>query len=223
MTTPTFSIRGIFKEAWQPTKQHLWLFTAVFFAFLILYFLVEVLSGGINRYIVDPNEAPMQTLLRIIQQMYSVQSILSWFILNILVSFVSLGLAGMALQVVAGREPGLPDLLIAPKKIMHCFLALIIFNVIGVIGLVLCIVPGLLLMARLQFFYFFIVEEDCNAFEALSKSWKCSKGRTWKLVLFSLAVLVLVSLSVLLFVVGVVVVVPWTIIAYALVYRKITS
>lgn len=221
MNTTTISIKDTFRESWRLTKKHIWILTAVFTASLILYLLIEILTGNINRFSYDPNANGGLTPMEALQQAYSLKALAAWLLSSLTFTFFSLGLSRMSLQVADGAEPGLGDFVTSPKKILHCFLAQLIYNIVVLIGFFLCILPGLLLMTRLQFYVYFIVEEDCNAIEALSKTWEYTKGNTWKIFGFTLLCIAVLFASLLLLVVGFFFAIPAVYVACALIYRKL--
>lgn len=221
MNTTSFSLRDIFKESWKITIKHIWLFTAVFIAFLILYTLIQWLSGQFDQIIINPNENLVEIMQKLASKLFDWKAIVGCVFIYIVSSFYFLGMMKMSLNAKDGTEPTLADFVVTPKKIAHFTLYNIIYSVVVAIGLSLCILPGLLLMARLQFAGYFILEQDCNALDALSNSWEYTKGKTWKLCLFTFVFIVLIVVSVLLLLIGFFIAVPMTIVACSLVYRKL--
>lgn len=51
--------------------------------------------------------------------------------------------------------------------------------------------PGIYVITRLQFYKFFVIDKDMGPIPALKSSWKITKGHSWKLVQFLLAVVVI--------------------------------
>lgn len=220
MNTVSLSIKSILTESWKITIKHIWLFAASFLAFLLLYLLINALSGGFNQPI-DPNLPPLEQLKITLGRMVELKAVIGWLATNLLLSFFTLGACRMAIRAVDGEESILAHFASSPRKILHFFLSNLIFNIVFLIGAALCIIPGFILAARLQLFGYFIVEEDCNAMEALSRSWECTKGKTWKLTWFLFLICILIFLSCIAFFVGSLIVVPMCIVAYAVIYRKL--
>ena len=64
-----------------------------------------------------------------------------------------------------------------PKFLAAAFLVkLIIFA-----GFALFIIPGIYLMLRLAFFYYYIVDKNSGIIESIKKSWRATCGLTWEI------------------------------------------
>lgn len=74
---------------------------------------------------------------------------------------------------------------------------------------------------RLQFWMYVLVESGTWGRDALGKSWKMTKGMVLKLILFALALFVVNLAGMLLLLVGLLVTVPVSMLAMAVVYRKL--
>jgi hypothetical protein len=75
---------------------------------------------------------------------------------------------------------------------------------------------------RYQFYNYLIVDKDLDIVESLQESARMTKGRTWKLIGFSLALVGLNILGALALVVGLLATVPMSVMAYVYVYRKLS-
>jgi len=72
---------------------------------------------------------------------------------------------------------------LAPKAIMA-----IILYVLGVLaGLVLFIIPGIFIAIRFSLFYFFIVDQNVGAVESLKMSYEATKKRVWQWIALCVA------------------------------------
>ena len=98
------------------------------------------------------------------------------------------------------------------------FVGYLVFAVALWVGFLLLVVPGLLLLVSLYFWYVLVAVEDQNFVEAFRNSWSLAVGNRWQLL--GLGLIVVVAGAVLygvLFVVGSVLS-PWTtLVAYAVV------
>ena len=221
MSTNSFSIGDIINESWAIIKRHIWLFAATMLGFLLVYYLVTLLvgfvfGGAVAVSSTDPSE--------ILASMFSVAYLMTMLAGVALSAIFYLGFYKMALDAADGLTPQLSSFSqISGKKILNLFIANIICFIVTYIGLILCIIPGLFIATRLQFYIYFIVEKDCNALDALSKSWEYTSGETLNLMLFVLALVLINFIGVLCCGIGVLVTAPMSTIAMALVYRRLTG
>lgn len=147
---------------------------------------------------------------------------------NAIVSlFLMIAVVSMTLRIADGHVPSFGDLL-KPfktyKVAWHAFLAtlLVMLAVIG--GLVLLILPGIYLATRLKFYIYSIVEdENLTATGSLKRSMEMTKGIFWKLFGLNILLALFNLGGALLLGVGLLVTIPISAIAYAHLYRKISS
>lgn len=100
--------------------------------------------------------------------------------------------------------------------------ASLVYALIVVAGLVLLIVPGVILMIRLGFYKYLIVDKkDISIGQAMRESMIITKGVTWKLFLFTILLGLVNILGFLCFVAGLLVTIPLSAIAFAYVYDKL--
>lgn len=90
------------------------------------------------------------------------------------------------------------------------------------VGLVLLIVPGVILMIRLGFYKYLIIDKkDISITQALRESMILTKGITWKLFLFTVVLGLVNLVGFICFVAGLLVTIPLSAIAFAYVYNKL--
>lgn len=90
-------------------------------------------------------------------------------------------------------------------------------------GLVLAVVPGLFVLARFGLSAFFVAVQGSGPGEALALSRKATQGRTARLMLLSLALLLFNVLGAAALGVGLLITVPMTALAGAYVFRSLTG
>jgi uncharacterized membrane protein len=98
----------------------------------------------------------------------------------------------------------------------HQGLATIFFISLGVIIL-------LYLNIRWGFFMYFIVDKEAGPISALSESWKLTKGLTWKLLLFGLAIIGVNTIGILCLLIGLFITVPLSALAITHIYRQLVN
>jgi uncharacterized membrane protein len=158
----------------------------------------------------------------------------SFFIISFLTSFInaiisivlSLGFARALLDVVDGGKAELNTLFKHQdsKLLMHYILGLLLSGIAMVVGILLFIVPGLYLIARLQFFTLVLLEQDePNFIDALKESWEMTENHVWDLVGIALVAIVIVLAGALALVIGLLAAIPVVGLMSAVVYRMLQS
>jgi uncharacterized membrane protein len=193
-----FSIGEAFQEGWRLTKNNI--------AFLLVYqlivFILMAITGGTH----DKWE-------------WSLWHLMGWLIVVV----TKMGLYHSALLIAAGQKPGFDELYKNWRMLYSWVVASFFFGVVFVIGLILFIVPGLYLWARYGFYPFFILDKESGPLEALNQSAEATEGMRWPVLLLFLACLGLNLVGILLVGIGLLITVPVTLLALAIVYRKINA
>ncbi len=193
MTHKQFTYKELLTFGWNTFKQHAWFLVALTF----LYFLISFIVADIS------------------------------VIRDIVSMLMSIALTAVALVLVDGHSSRYSDLL-APfktyKVTLHYFLASILYMLIVLVGLILLILPGVYLLVRLQFFAYLLVEhENMGVIESLKKSMEMTKGKFWSLFGFGLVFILINIAGFIALGVGLFITIPVTCIAYARLYRKLST
>jgi uncharacterized membrane protein len=219
MAIKNLSVGDIVNQSWDIVKKNVWIFAGVFLVLVLVELFFNMLFGigGVGAAAaVNPGNTA-----EILAAMFGA-SFLLYFLVSIIVQAIFyLGYLKMALIAADGGEPTLSAFAISARKVINVIIAYFLFEILMVIGLILCIVPGIIVASRLYFFFFFIIDEDCGPIEALSKSWEATKGETWNIVLLLLAFLLVNIVGAICCGVGLLVTVPMSYIGFAIVYRKL--
>jgi uncharacterized membrane protein len=146
-------------------------------------------------------------------------SILGWIVSMIL----SMGLIRAALAVVRGETPEV-GLLFETEGLGNYIVAAIIFGICFGIGLILCIIPGIIIGIMWMFYGFLIVENpNLGATDALKRSQEMTKGRLGELFVFGLALFGINLVGAILCGVGLLFTYGITAIAVAYAYRTLNG
>lgn len=97
----------------------------------------------------------------------------------------------------------------------------ILLSIATVIGLILCILPGLIIAFFGAYYVYFVIGENQGAVESLKSSFNFVKDNLGQLILFFLASLVITFIGALLCGVGLIVALPVVWIAQAYTFRKL--
>jgi uncharacterized membrane protein len=84
------------------------------------------------------------------------------------------------------------------------------------------IIPGIILLIRLSFFDYLIVDKNSRIVESLKKSWEITKGNTWNLFLLYILLGLINLLGFFALIIGLFWSIPTTMIAETFVYRKLS-
>lgn len=199
-----FSVTEAIGFGWEITKRKL-----VFFIFLILFVLfISFLTNIVPSYVLE--ETPLLSVII---------SIVS-FVINI---FVQMGLIRITLKFCDNREGEFNDLRSTFPLFFKFLLGVVLYSLIIIAGLILLVVPGIIWGIRYQYVGYLIIDQNLDPIEALKKSSEITSGFKWDLFLFNIILGLINIMGFLLLIVGLFVSVPTTILAYAFVYRKLTS
>lgn len=87
-----------------------------------------------------------------------------------------------------GEDHGFKDFWTSPDwtKVGKLILSGIIIWICVLFGLILLIIPGIYFALRFSFYAYAIMDKDLGPIDALSYSWKITKGHAWDLFVFNL-------------------------------------
>jgi uncharacterized membrane protein len=215
----------VFKEAWAKVKSHAWfLFTVFFFGWFAIAAVdrsgpIEILVGlavsitiiTASLLIVEGHSPAFQDIFKHFKNCkipwnYTLATIL--YTLIVLIGFGAVvALLGTLYYATSPTTLGFE-----PKTYIAVLIAVAIF------------LTTLYYAIRLQFYKFLIVDdENLKAVAALKKSLAITDGKFWSITLFLISIIVLNILGALAFGIGLILTIPVTTIAYAIVYRKLAS
>jgi uncharacterized membrane protein len=199
------TIKETFLEGWKYTKEHI--------GFLIGYLLIMIIVSILFRLVGDAFHEKNKLLIA--------------FVVNVIGAIVGLymhmGFYNSALMITSWMKPTFEQLYSNGRHFVSFFAANILFDLMVSVGLILLIVPGFYLLAKFGLFPFFILDQNLGPIEALKAASKASEGKRWFLFLFFISALLINIVGALLLVVGLLFTIPLTLLAFAVVYRKITS
>ncbi|HEY5383172.1 MAG TPA: hypothetical protein VIJ88_01310 [Candidatus Paceibacterota bacterium] len=194
-----FSIDESLRFGWQKTKAH----SRLLFQVLLTFFAVQVSSAVVSRVL-------GHTLL----------GIAATIVLTICSIFLGVGLTVIVLKLARGERASYSDLMPKGELVWRFFIAGLLSGIFMAIGLVLLIIPGVYLMLRYSMVRFAVID-GASITESLRKSAELTQGVKWHLLGFVLIIIALNIIGALLLLVGLLVTIPVTMLAYAHVYQKL--
>ncbi len=189
-----WSNKELIKEAWQKIKSNLWTILAI--ELLIYLFNYLGREAGVD------------------------------FIASLLSSFV---FASVLIRLSRGKSVNLSNLFdgLSGAKLLHYLAAMIIVTVLVGIGLFLLVVPGIILALMFCFASYIVIDLEQNEanskfafWEAIKKSIRITKGSKWKLFYFFLWALLINIIGFFALVVGLLITLPLTGVAFAGLYDR---
>ncbi|MDI6602556.1 MAG: hypothetical protein QME57_00345 [Patescibacteria group bacterium] len=208
MTTKNFSKGEAIRFGWQIMKSDFWFFAALLILAGVIQFGPDVIYQLLIKGLIK--ESPILAFT---------VDLIGW-ILSII---VGLGLIKISLNFCDNLKSKIGDLFSQYQLFFRAFFAGILYGLICLLGMILFIIPGIYLGIRFWFYDYFIVDKKAGVIESLKKSWRITKGSVWNLFLFILILIGINLLGILCFLIGLFATIPTTILATAIVYRKLLS
>lgn len=189
----TFTIKGALKEARDIIKPKLWRVVGQYAWILALFMLLSTLSGN-------------NLLLGVV-----VSSLFAFT-----TAIFSLGYARQGSFSLAEFSK-----VASLQLFAYFFLAFLVSKLLIVAGIFLLIVPGVIIGLCLCFVKFTAVEREIGPWEACKESARVTRGHRWQLLGFFIVIILVNIVGALCLLVGLFYTLPLTLIATALVYRKL--
>ncbi|MFZ2187032.1 MAG: DUF975 family protein [Candidatus Moraniibacteriota bacterium] len=199
----TFRVGEAVRFGWETFKTHFLFLWMIFGSVWGISLVFSLLQKGAGK------ETSLGTLIGLV-------AIVLGFI-------VQLGLIRMYLDLAEGTEDKLAVLFSQHRLIWRYLGAALLYGLMVALGLALLIIPGIYWALKYQFFSYLIVDKNLGVLDALKKSATMTEGVKWKLLGFALVLCGLNILGALALVLGLLVTIPVSIIAYVYVYRALAK
>ncbi len=203
-----FSISDLLKQSFEDFKKNWKVLLGAFAAI----FVISIVGNFLTTWLTDQNMGIVVLLLSLV--MWVVQIALS------------VGLIRIALGVVDGKPVKIELLwssLSNTKLLAMYFVTSLIVGLATGIGLILLVIPGILIMVKLAFSMYYVVDKMMSPIDAIKASWDKTKGMFVKLLIFFIIVGVINIVAAMLLALPLLVTVPVTMVAMARLYRKISA
>jgi uncharacterized membrane protein len=200
-----FDIFKVLREAWDHVKQNLGASLLVFGCAI----LISLVTSFLSAFFLAP--------------LGNVGAVADFFLREIMSLILGIGLTYTALKLSINQSPILHDLIERLHLFIKWVLATCLYFLAFLVGFIFFIIPGLIAMVRFSLFPYYLIDQSLGPIEALKKSWETTKGASWKLIGFYLLSILINLAGAFLFVIGLLITVPVTMTAHALVYRILKS
>ena len=196
-----FSNKEALKFGWVKAKENLSFFALLSFTIFCVSLLFSEAASNSTSFI-------SIAIFNIAQIIFSV--------------ILGMGYIYITILTVRGENFDVKDIAKPASQFWKYFGASLLYALIVLVGFVFLIVPGVILMIRLGFFKYLIIDKkDISIVQSMKESMILTKGVTWKLFLFTILLALVNLLGFLCFVAGLLVTIPLSAIAFAYVYDKL--
>jgi len=134
---------------------------------------------------------------------------------------LGIGLIKISLDFVSNKKPDYKDLYIHYRLFWKYLAGSILYGLIVLGGLILLVIPGIYWAVKYHFVLYLVVDHNMGPIEALKKSEKLTRGVKVELLLLIVTLLIINFIGAALFMIGLLVTIPVTLIAVAHVYKKL--
>ncbi len=208
MATKNFLIGDVLRDSLETFKGN-W---ALFVGLTFIAFIISAIAGSIDNALFtapSPSGGGFRPSLRIFSFLAG--------------AFISMGAINVALKSIKGEKAEIGDFFTVYPLYLIFLVSNFLFDVAVGIGFILLIIPGIYLFVRLQFFGYYIVDENTRSTDAivksLRKSWELTRGIAGKVFLLDLALLGLIILGAIPLGLGLLIAFPLVFLTNAYVYR----
>jgi hypothetical protein len=203
-----FTVGSAIRFGWETFKKRPWFFVGASFVIFIAYGVAGAVTSAIDAGL--GGSAEESTL---------VGSLINW----ILSTFISMGVT--AFYLTAHDNPETVDLtpLWHPRPFWKFLGASILVGLTIGIGFILLIVPGLIAAVFFMFTTFIVIDKEFGPIEAMKESMRIGRGYRWPLLGFICVLALIMLAGVIALLVGVLVAMPVTSLAFVHAYRVLTG
>jgi hypothetical protein len=202
----SFSISEALEFGWHKTRAH----SGLLFQILLTFFALQVVQEIVNRVL---SETLVGGLANIALAVVGV--------------ILGAGFTRIILRLAEGHTALYRDLIPPGRLVWRFFIVSVLTGMAVVGGLILLVIPGFLLLVRLSMVRFIVVEQPPQMrghfIEVLKRSWRMTHGHWWHLFGFFLVLAGLNIVGALLLLIGLLISVPVTTLAWAHVYNKLKA
>lgn len=96
-----------------------------------------------------------------------------------------------------------------------------IFQIFYYIGIFSAIIPPFYLSLRLQFYIYFLVDEECGLIESIKKSMSISRGHVYQLFILGIILSIIIQVSMIPYFLGLIITIPYSKLATTYLYIQL--
>lgn len=219
MEIRSFSLGEALKTGWRKFKEQ----PLTWIGAMLIMFLVWISHSIINSWMTG--RAYFWDMDGMIKDQLSNDSlyfseILAMIFISLVLFGLVLGLMSMALRAVDGQSVNITQIFSQFKYIFHYLIAHILYGLMIVAGFPLLVFPAAIWGSKFALYPFFIIDRGSGPIQALKLSSQATMGHKWDVFAFILISYIIYMIS---FFIGLIVIIPIVVIAWASIYRKLTA
>jgi len=108
-------------------------------------------------------------------------------------------------------------------KYLNIVLANLIVTALVMIGFVMLIIPGIIILCRLSFVSFLVMDKNLDPMKAVEKSWQMTRGHGWTIFVMGVISIFVFIAGVIVFIVGAIISIMWIHAAFATMYQSVQN
>jgi uncharacterized membrane protein len=108
-------------------------------------------------------------------------------------------------------------------RYLKIILANLIVVALAIIGFVFLIIPGIIVLCRLAFVPYLVMDKDLEPMQAVEKSWQMTRGHGWKIFWMAILSFFIIIAGIIAFIVGVIISFMWIHSAFATLYQSVLN
>ena len=201
----TFSIGESIRFGWETFKKR----PAFFIGATVLVVLVSIIIGLMVDQVEKSSGPGLVSFLA---------TLFEQLVVGVL---VAMGVTVLSLKAYTDVQSASIRDLWSPKHYLACLVVYIITVVAVMVGLILLVIPGVIVALMLSFPFYLILDKGMKPMDAIKESARITKGHRWQLLLLYITLFALNLVGVLAVVVGLLVTLPISGLAFVYAYRKL--
>lgn len=172
----------VISTAWEITKRNLGFLVALILVAGLLNILFSLPATAMNVIAEMQKQQNGQdnVALKLFAGLWQIPS-------NLFSIFLTCGQTMIMLKLARGEQATLGELFGGGRFFLRMVLCSIIFGIAVVLGIILCIVPGIIVALALSPFAMVLIGEDLPGIESLSRAWELTKGNRLTLLVLGFA------------------------------------
>ena len=205
---PDPSVGGSYKYGWQQMKKY---FLPLLLVMLVVI-VAEIPTGMAEVEVSDGFETEPLTVYHLIGFLY-------WLLVLPVIQY---GAHYINLRAARNEQFEVKEMFTGFNKYLNVVLANLLMMALVGIGLVVFIIPGIIVLCRLAFVPYLVMDQNLGPVEAVETSWKMTKGYGWTVFGMVLLAIPIIIVGLVLVFVGVIFAAMWIFCSFAGLYHAVT-
>ena len=202
------SIGALVRFGWETFKSRPWIFVGTTALLALLLGIAGSISSGLDATFSGSVDEPSLP-----------GTIFSWATSTL----ISMGATAFYLAAHDNPQTASVSMLWHPQKFWSFLGASLLVSIVVVLGMILLIVPGIIFALMFMFATMIVIDRGLGPIESMKESKRITTGYKWKLFGLGLVLTLLNIVGLLALIVGLLVTVPVTILAFTRAYRELSA